>query len=89
MDIGMLFEKIVKKVWGEPKTSVYFAGYYNANLGYKSILYTICVYLLNYEIVSQDEKQVLSEYISRDEENYLSDEKSEELMEWFKNKYKL
>jgi hypothetical protein len=38
-NFAMLFEKTVEKVFGKPKTSIYFAGYYDINKQtYRSIL---------------------------------------------------
>lgn len=88
MDYGYLFENIVKKVWGNPKTTIYFANLHNSKGDYKIILYAICIYVLNYQDISEEEKQILNEYIS-DEIIYSNDKKSQELMDWFKHKYNL
>ncbi|MGV4460323.1 hypothetical protein ACQ1Q5_02185 [Ornithobacterium rhinotracheale] len=49
-DYACVFEKIVKKVWGRPKTDVYFSNFYNGgNPEFKYILFSICVYLKEYE----------------------------------------
>ena len=44
-DYGMLFERVVEKIWGKPKTPVTFASYYDLKEG-KVILYVLCIYVL-------------------------------------------
>ncbi|MRJ10509.1 hypothetical protein EDL98_05365 [Ornithobacterium rhinotracheale] len=71
-DYAYVFEKIVKKVWGRPKTDVYFSNFYDSgNPEFKYILFSICVYLINYkgELLSDDEKNRIEEYTENFIEN--------------------
>lgn len=48
-DYGMMFERTVKKVFGHPKTSIYFSGYYDTNeYAFKAMLFSMCTYEINY-----------------------------------------
>ena len=52
-NFAMLFEKTVEKVFGKPKTSIYFAGYYDINKQtYRSILLVMCIYEKNYNPIT-------------------------------------
>lgn len=65
----MLFERTVTKIFGKPKTPIYFAGYYDSNNEnvIKSMLLTMCIYEINYNPDSYDEnsKEILNDYESK------------------------
>jgi hypothetical protein len=51
LDYGMMLEMILVSYWkGHPKTSIYFASYYNDDAKKRALLFSIIVYLLNYSI---------------------------------------
>ncbi len=67
-DYAMLFEKTVLKVFGKPKTPIYFAGYFDiSGQIYKSILLTMCIYERNYnpEKYNDEGKEILTNYESK------------------------
>lgn len=85
-----LFEKVVKAVFGKPKTSVYFASFRGGgNQKHKYILFTICVYILNYDKdITEEEKEVLERFTS-DESIYFDDREVSKILDLLKEKYNI
>ena len=64
-DYAMLFERTVWKVFGKPKTPIYFAGYYDVNKQtYNSLLLIMCIYEKNYkpEKYSDEDIEIITNY---------------------------
>lgn len=85
-DYGMLFERIVEKVWGKPKTHTTFAGFYNLAEG-KIILYGLCTYILNYQSPDDNLKDIINEFL--DDKNYLNQEEFDKILEFLGEKFNL
>ena len=71
-NFAMLFEKTVEQAFGKPKTSIYFAGYYDINKQtYRSILLVMCIYEKNYnpEKYNDEAQEVLTNYEIKASEN--------------------
>ena len=72
----MIFERVVEKFWGSPKTSIYFAGFYGDNFGTRAILFAIAVKLQNYgygnRSFTNEEKKYIDDYISVANRNELT-----------------
>lgn len=58
-DYPYLFEELLEKFWGEPKTQEYFSNYFGDNIVTKSILLTIVIHELNYSLEKYEEKELL------------------------------
>jgi len=67
-NFAMTFEDTVKKIFGRPKTPIYFANYYDFSdkHAFKSILLTMCIYELNYnpDKYNEEEVEILRNYES-------------------------
>ena len=87
-DYGMLFENVVKKIWGKPNTSIYFAGYYGIKNKEKMILYVLCIYILNYQSPDDELKERIIKFMSS-REPYLNYDNFVEMLEFFGEKYDL
>ncbi|MNK87900.1 hypothetical protein D3C87_1078470 [compost metagenome] len=58
-DYAMMFERTVKKVFGNPKTQIYFAGFYDTNeYAFKAMLFAMCTYEINYHPEKYDEESL-------------------------------
>ena len=86
-DYGMLFERIVEKIWGKPKTPTTFASYYNMKEG-KVILYTLCIYILNYHSPDDELKERIKKFVLS-EEPYLNHDESVKMLEFIGEKFDL
>lgn len=79
-DFAMTFEETVKKIWGKPKTSVYFAGYYDLRskdgAPDKAILFGLCLYEKNYnpDDYSDVGKEIIDDYITAFVDNNVTNE---------------
>lgn len=75
-DQGMIFEKTFIKIFGRPKTTIYFAGYYidPDKITFKAMLLTMCVHEINYNPESYDEDALQT---LRDYEKLASSKKNE------------
>ncbi len=87
-DYGMLFENVVKKIWGKPNTSIYFAGYYGIKNKEKMILYVLCIYILNYQSPDEELKERIKKFISS-EELYLNHSEFAKMLEFLGEKFDL
>lgn len=89
-DYSYLFEKVFKGVFGYPKTSVYLAGF--CNIGerkcHKYMLYTLCIYVLNYKNITAEEKEVLERFTS-EESIFFDDKEIEKILVWLEKRYSL
>lgn len=90
IDYSYLFEKVVKAVFGKPKTFIYFTNFRDGgNQEYKYILFTICVYILNYdENITNEEREKLEQFISS-ESIYLDDREIVKILDLLKGKYNI
>ena len=86
-DYGMLFERVVEKIWGKPKTPVTFASYYDLKEG-NVILYVLCIYILNYQSPDDELKERIIKFMSS-REPYLNYDNFVEMLEFFGEKYDL
>lgn len=71
-DYGMMFERTVKKVFGQPKTPIYFSGFYDTNeYAFKAMLFAMCTYEINYcpEKYTEEELTTLKEYEAKSYKN--------------------
>ncbi len=84
-DYGKQFEDILEKIFGTPKTAEYFSNYYGINNDEdKYILFTVCVYLLNWKDISIEEKKVLENYLR--DKKYLDDNEFHKMLEYLVQK---
>lgn len=84
-----LFEKVFKGVFGRPKTPIYFAGYCDMRGDkHKYILYTLCIYVLNYRNITDEEKEVLERFTS-EESIFFDDKEIEKMLIWLEKRYSL
>ena len=67
IDYGMLFEKTVEAYWGNPKTPIYFANYWEDKFEMRAILFSIVVQEINFNPNSYDTDILdsLKEYASK------------------------
>jgi|GEM_PF-914389 hypothetical protein len=87
-DFGMLFENIVKKIWGEPKTTIYFASYYMDKIEGMMILYALCIYILNYQSPEGELKEKMKHYISS-KDIYLNHDEFMEMLKFLEKEYSI
>lgn len=91
-DYGMLFEDIIKNIFGVPKTPIYFSGYYDTNpYVFKSMLLTICIYEINYndDKYTEEELEIIKDYERKASKNENSNSDDINFLEFLKTSKEL